>query len=517
MTKLSTDSLDWALNHALSEGDTDIFPPVFEYEAIKADWQAVRQHLASRDVQNWVSRPLRRALSPKGRYGFRIATQLDPLDFLVFTALVYELGPTLEASRVETDVATSYRYEPAETGRLYDPKANFASFQHRSRLLAHQFPYVVVTDIADFFPRLYHHRIEGMLESFTDSRGQAQGLLRLLHQWTQRQSYGIPVGPSACRLIAETSITDVDRTLLSEGITFIRYVDDYRIFATSPSHAYQQLVTLANSLFSSHGLTLQQEKTWILNSEEFQRRYCGTEDSTEINNLAERFDSFLKEIGVGGPYEEIDYADLDETQREMVNSLNLAELLRQQLSEPEVDQKMTRFLLRRLGQLGDASAASDILGSLDSFFTVLPDVINYFKRLAWPSEEARHDVGQKFLTLLSGSDVSKLEFHKAWIFDLFGVGEDWGINEQLVGLYPRTPDDISQRELILALAKARQDYWFRNRKDRVASLGPWEKRAFLAGASCLPSDEHENWYRSQKQQIDVLERAVVSWATANPL
>ena len=92
MLKLSPDSLDWALQHALSKGDTDIFPRAFEFQAIDSNWDEVRDCLANQDILSWTSRPLRQCLSPKRRYGFRIATQLDPLDFLIFSALVYEIS-----------------------------------------------------------------------------------------------------------------------------------------------------------------------------------------------------------------------------------------------------------------------------------------------------------------------------------------------------------------------------------------------------------------------------------------
>jgi hypothetical protein len=47
-------------------------------------------------------------------------------------------------------------------------------------------------------------------------------------------------------------------------------------------------------------------------------------------------------------------------------------------------------------------------------------------------------------------------------------------------------------------------------------MDPWERRAFLAGAACLPADEQRHWYASVRPQLDDLERAVVDWARAVP-
>ena len=101
MLKLKDDSLDWALSHALLKGDTDILPHAFEFQALKHNWDDVKKHLLDQDILGWSSRPLRRCLSPKRRYGFRIATQIDPLDFLVFSALTYEIGEDLESHRLQ--------------------------------------------------------------------------------------------------------------------------------------------------------------------------------------------------------------------------------------------------------------------------------------------------------------------------------------------------------------------------------------------------------------------------------
>src|SRR3990172_2596955 len=101
MLNLKEKSLDWALTHIERFGDTNIFPIPFEYEAIRFSWDGdIKPYLASQDMLSWVARPFRRCLTPKHRYGFRIATQLDPLDAIVFTALVGDIGADIEAARL---------------------------------------------------------------------------------------------------------------------------------------------------------------------------------------------------------------------------------------------------------------------------------------------------------------------------------------------------------------------------------------------------------------------------------
>src|ERR1700758_882865 len=99
MLNLSDESLEWALKHALRYHDTDVLPFPFEFAAIEHDWAAISDFLRQSDVLEWTVRPHRMMLAPKLKYGFRIVTQLDPLDFLVFASLVYEISDDIEKHR----------------------------------------------------------------------------------------------------------------------------------------------------------------------------------------------------------------------------------------------------------------------------------------------------------------------------------------------------------------------------------------------------------------------------------
>lgn len=124
MFNLQPDSLDWALAHAGRFGDGDVFPPAFEYQAIAHDWANVRDFLVSQNILEWNVRPHRTLLSPKAKYAFRVITQLDPLDFLVFAATILEVATDIEARRVAAGdrVVFSYRFAPSSGRRLVQPQ-----------------------------------------------------------------------------------------------------------------------------------------------------------------------------------------------------------------------------------------------------------------------------------------------------------------------------------------------------------------------------------------------------------
>ncbi len=305
--------------------------------------------------------------------------------------------------------------------------------------------------------------------------------------------------------------------LLSEGIKFIRYMADYRLFSASRLEAYRNLTTLANALFKNHGLTLQKSKTAVVTASEFLEQFGGTSESREVANLEEKFKDFLEASGISNRYDEIDYDELEEEQQEIIDSFNLDDLLKGQVDASIKDVQMTKFLLRRLAQLGSYESFEILVENLEKFFGVFPDVIRYFGRLDQLDDTDRHRVGEALLSLIKSSDIGQLEFYRAWILHLFGNGMDWGVSDNLASLYSEAPDAFSRRKLMLALASANQFYWFRQRKENLWELGSWERRAFLAGASCLPKDEHTHWYQSLKTRLDPLELSVTKWAAANPL
>jgi hypothetical protein len=160
-------ALDWALEHARTYRDTDIFPEVFEFEAIAGSWNEIKAAIQATDVLEWKVRPFRRSLVPKHRFGFRISTQLDPLNFLVFTALIRDVGEKLEAQRIPIadNIVHSYRFSPEPDGRMFSDQHTYRTFQQASHDACEKLKpsSVVIADIADVFPRLYKHRLDNAI------------------------------------------------------------------------------------------------------------------------------------------------------------------------------------------------------------------------------------------------------------------------------------------------------------------------------------------------------------------
>jgi hypothetical protein len=519
--KLDAGSLEWALNHALLLGDTDVFPRPFEYKAIKHSWTDICQQLLSVDALEWSVRPHRTLLAAKAKVGFRPVTQLDPLDFLVFASLVKDIGKDIEDRRIPVTKQTvySYRYKPSKDGRLFDPSLGYSRFVIRAGEVLDERPeltHVVVTDIADFYPRIYHHRLENALSATTKKTNHVKALMRLLAGWNGKESYGIPIGSGPARLLAEATLIDVDEALLANQIPFVRFNDDYRLFATSYDEGYRDLALLAEVLHRNHGFTLQREKTHLLDAAEFQRRYLETATGKEAESLRDRFGVLVKELDLANPYEPIDYDTLDEQQKALIDSLNLSQLLDDELAAPQPEYAIVRFVIRRFAQLADDSIIETLLDNLDDLHPVFPDIIRYLLSLPHLPEERRHELGGQILDLLDESVVSELAWHRMWALELFANSTDWNQADRFMGLLGDSRDLFVRRKLILALGRAQQRHWFQSHWRDVFEESPWPRRALLAAGSCLPSDARKHWYNSVEDRLDLLELAVTKWARANP-
>lgn len=523
MLKIQESSLDWALAHALTFGDTDVLPLPFEYAAIKHDWDSVRTYLAEQNLLKWNTRPHRMLLSPKAKYGFRVVTQLDPLDFILFAALVKEIGADIESRRIPTsrNVVYSYRFAPTIDSQIFNPTIGYSEFKSASGAFLDaqaEITHVAIADIADFYPRIYHHRLENALQTAVSSSAHVRAVMCMLKGWNETETFGIPVGNAPSRLLAECAISDVDDALLAAGIGYVRFNDDYRIFATSHAEAYRHIAFLADLLFRNHGLTLQSQKTRVVTTETFRSKFLPTLLDREGASLRERFQDLVDRLGFAYPYATITYEDLDEEQQALVDSVNLAELFEEEVtSKLEPDLPMIRFILGRLGSLRDRAVLDFATDNLDSLYPAFPDVIRYIIRLRGTlTEQERDAVGARVMALLGTSIVSQLDYHKVWALELFARSREWDHSDECFRLLGTTSEPSIRRQLILAIGRAGHRHWFQSQWRTLFDESHWPRRAVIAGASCMAPDARNHWYRSVEPRLDVLEKAVMRWASRYP-
>lgn len=368
---------------------------------------------------------------------------------------------------------------------MYAADYNWGLFQNYciEQVDSTEYEYVVVADIADFFPRIYSHPLEQALGEATTKGNHVKALKKCLSQLNGSVSYGIPVGQAASRLLAELVLDDVDRGLMGEGYRHCRFVDDYRIFCKTEKEAFEGLATLANLLFENHGLTLQQHKTQVMTLERFEAVVLRNEDDREISTLYEQFHEIIERKGIIYVNYDFDFDELDEETQEEIRRLNLEEILESHLNEvDDIDISLVRFLLKRLTQIGNPDSVDCLIENIEKLYPVFKEVMMYFQTIDIETE-TKHRIGSTMIDLCQDSVVGHLEYNRILMLNIFTDDNEWNNEDKFSRLYTELSDQYSQRELILAMGRAGYDYWFRSRRRNVSDFTPWVKRAFLAASS----------------------------------
>jgi hypothetical protein len=259
-----------AVQNTFKEGLTDIFPRPFEIDLLKNEHfftevqKIVESRLKSGALTGLKVHPLQHVLYPKkDPFDFRRAALMQPMDTITYLALVLTIADDLETHRPQAAKhrVFSYRFKPKD-GLLFNPQYTFTAFeQHVSAQTKKPRTRVLVKcDIASFYDRLNLHRLESTLLGLPLEKGRVKLINELLLFWANRDSYSLPIGGNASRILAEAALISVDDYLLSHGVNFCRFVDDYRFFAPDIKSAHAWLTLFVERLFLE-GLSINPAKT----------------------------------------------------------------------------------------------------------------------------------------------------------------------------------------------------------------------------------------------------------------
>jgi hypothetical protein len=386
---------------------------------------------------------------------------------------------------------------------------------------------VLKADIADFYARIYHHRLENRLFEVSTQPVFVRALMKLLEAWNGRVSYGIPIGQAASRLLAELVLDDIDRNLMDEGFIHCRWIDDYRLFCKSDREAHRAESFLTKALSESHGLSLQQSKTMVVSKYAFQAELEGQQTvriavharTREIlDDDADDVVEVDEDFGDLDEYERVslapmEYEELPANIKSFVSRFSIDEVLRHLIRRTDPNLGVARVLIAKLRSDKDARGSGIILEHLELLNPILPDAIGYLIDIQDELEEqVRKSIGKKCIDLLKDSELRDSEYSTLWLLWLFAESSTFDNESSFASLYNEFPSQEARRKIILALGNAQNAAWFRMRRNDLAALPQWNRRAFLYGARCLLPDERDHWYKSIKSQLDELDIAVVEYA-----
>jgi hypothetical protein len=454
------------------------------------------------------------ALAMVGYTSFRWATQLDPMWNAYFLGLVLSIADDIE--RVRLPVADqrvfSYRYSPdAETNRLFSEGA-WTAFQTASADRARSSLHVVACDIADFYARVYHHRLDNALRAADAASDIPHRILKLLGTFSNNTSYGLPVGGPAARILAELLLNRVDRLLGVEGVDFTRFADDYYLFVNSPAEAYDALLTLSDLLIRNEGLTLQRAKTRIMSREEFlASSIFAPEGASAVDPTSRRFLTLSLRYDPYSPTAIEDY----ETLSEQVREFDIAGMLTREIQKSRISTSLTRRLLQAIRFTRPEEKAQIALSLVDSLENLAPVFTSVMRALRELSSElppeARGEIVQKLRALVEGgSHLAKIDVNLAYMVPVIAEHHTDENEALLAQIFERDVAPFVKRAVILVMAKWGATYWLSDKKTRYAAMHAWVKRAFLLASYGL-GDEGRHWRRAIRPSLSPFDELCRAW------
>ncbi len=511
-----------AIKNIASHGDTDIFPFPFECHLFHDEPEKcaeVLEHLHANYEECMSTYPpdMIENLSQVGYTGFRWAAQIEPFWNAYYLACVIKLAGQIESQRIHEDAETIYSYRfhwQEETGKLFKD-STWRDYKKRCIQLSYKNPCVVITDIADFYPRIYHHKINNALSRLPDPGDLRTRIMGLLSSFSRiNVSYGLPIGGPASRILAELALVAVDRHLKTRQITFCRYADDFCLFCKDKSAAYKTLIFLSELLFDE-GLVLNKKKTRIITAKEYRETSKAflptgddkdTSDERKLLNISLRYDPY-------SPTAEEDYENL----KAAVGEVDIVGILGREVAKIAIDTTVSKQAINAIKTLDPPLQGGAVRTILDPsnlevlspvFVTILRLVRSVYVELL---ENDRDFVDSTLLSLHhEASPLLSIDLNLSYYIQVIGQRKSQVKEELLVELFETHQSPLLRRLIILILADWQCHYWLSSLKRRYAGLSSWEKRAFIL-ASYVLGDEGDHWRKHVKRSWSPMDTIARDW------
>ncbi|MBX7258031.1 MAG: RNA-directed DNA polymerase [Candidatus Hydrogenedentes bacterium] len=509
MFKLTESELDAAFAAINHHGYSTMMPEPQEWAVVTFNWISIRSSLAQLDLDTYDPFEPMQVFSPKSRSSVRVLHLLHPQDLIIYTALVLIVKDDIECSRVPQKLKRvfSFRVDTKQTNTLYDSRGSYEAYRCRleAKAVRSQVKFVAIADIADFYPRIYQHRLQNIVGTVAKSqrvREVARVLVRkLINNLMGRNSYGIPVGPYASRVLAEAILIDVDASLLNQRSDFVRWVDDYNIFCKSEYEAQSILFSLGEWLFVNHGLTLQSSKTRILTIGEYRDRVLTTHDA----QLTSR-DAVIRQLRDF----QVDYEESDDDEGpdesmvqealEMLQGHDLKGLLEASLSDTTlVDYEAVTYALNKLPRIPGAPSPLKrevldlVIDNVMLLYPVAEHVAKYVLSFDSLTPKEQKSIAKKLLKSLNSMRNPVPPYCAMWMLSVFAHDQIWNHASDIASLYTKAKSEVIKCYAALAIHASGTRSEALAIKDDYASASPLLKLAILFASRRLGRDERHHW------------------------
>jgi hypothetical protein len=510
-----------AVQNIAKWGDTDVFPFAPENHILHDRPSDVISALAEIDLdldRAMVANPpiIEGALSLVTYEGFRWVTQLDPLWNSYFLSTVLQVAAQIEDARIEVDRKTvfSYRFQPDSTNASLFASSAWHDFSEATQEIAQEYEYVAVCDIADFYGRIYHHRIENSLKLLPRSGAVPSKVNKLLSTFSGGVSYGLPVGGPAARMLSELLLNRTDRLLSAHKIRFCRFADDYRLFAHTREDAFRNLVLLTQILLRNEGLALQRHKTRVVATKDFLRSpLFMPEESDELTPM-ERQERRLLRLSIRyDPYSITAEEDYDRLKSD-IEQFDILGMLTAEVSKSRVNTPVVKRLAQvvKLLEPDVRDAAADMLvTNLDVLAPALPVVLRVL-------EDVYPDLSPQLQAFIPREIRRRIQDEYYWITVPINLSYALRVLQHdraeenialCTTLFDSSPPFI-QRDIVYLMHHWGADFWLSDKRRQWVGQHSWVKRALMLASFSL-GDEGSHWRRSVGNQFGSFDIIANSW------
>ncbi len=515
--KLNESSLSWALTHLKKENDTDLFPEPIEIDIIDQEKEKIISLLKDLDIGSYQWRSYRRFLIPKGELSYRMVTQLNPLDSIILSAIIFEYGQKIENKRipVSANKVFSYRFAPNDDGTLYSRQNSWKDFWLTNLHNADQCGCIACLDISDFYNQIYHHTLENMMIDVGLPNEINKAIMRLLEFLTQKMSRGIPVGPHASHLLAEMSLIPIDDSLKLHGIDFCRYADDIILFAKDEADAITKTYQIAQILDKNQRLVLQKQKTKLYSQQDFISHAQQMIIDNPLNLDETKMLEIINNYTDNNPYG-IVHEELTEPEKRIFSKEKVERLIENYMSPEYPDYPRLRWLFRRFTQVGVPSAIEYCICNMDKLIPAISDVCQYLISAADTYEGQWNVLGEQTLELMKTDLFQSNEFFQITLLNLFVKNTKMNHIAALAAIYSQSSENI-KRKIILCAFNNHAVTFIRELKEQYPSMQSWTKRAYLIACSILVPEEKAFFLKCAKSLLnstETLERILIDWSLA---
>ncbi|MCY7333527.1 MAG: RNA-directed DNA polymerase [Pseudanabaena sp. CAN_BIN31] len=508
---LNEDSILWAIDFVLNHSDGDLFPKILEVDAISQKADLFVKLIAGKDLSLFPAGSCRRFIVPKDEVSYRQATQLDPQDSIILSALMYQYGQGIENRRLPTTKVFSYRFNPDARLGLYASQNAWNDFWQAAYVKSHSSNFIVYCDIADFYNQINHHVVENQLIASNFPNQAKKWIIELLKSTTAGVSRGLPVGSHAIHLLAECTMIPIDNCLSSKGINFIRFADDIMIFCDSKSSAKQAVYSIATTLDQQQKLMLQRHKTKIYNSQEFQNLCSSMLEDRPISDDEDLVLNIVRKYSGGNPYATVSYNSISSEDWQLLSDDIIEKIIKEYIQQNEVDYIRLRWFYRRLTQIGHPGAIDISLDEIENLSPCFSNICTYLASVQSIEKEKWIQIGEKLLDLLNSDIVKGNEYFRLSIFSLFTKNEYINHFSKLVIQYTSS-EPFVRREILLAAKQNLAFDWLREYKESSQTMDSWQRMAYIYGSSGFPKDEKTYFLNERCSLERPFEQILAKWA-----